>query len=45
MLQVKKGPAGPIKIKSIRKTNDAQRSAAGSVCSIETGDAPDKPPC
>jgi hypothetical protein len=45
MLQVKKGPVGPFKIKSMRKSADAERTPVGTVCSIEAGDGSDKPPC
>jgi hypothetical protein len=45
MLQVKKGPGGPIKIKSIRMANAAKQGTTGSACSIEAGDGTDKPPC
>lgn len=46
MLQVKNGPIGPFKIKSIRKATDAELSMpTGSVCSVEAGDGTDKPPC
>jgi len=45
MLQVKKGPAGPFKIKSMRKTADAECTPGGSCCPSETGAGVDKPPC
>ncbi|MBC8018601.1 MAG: hypothetical protein H7X83_08800 [Verrucomicrobia bacterium] len=45
MLQVKKGPSGTFKIKSIRKVEEAERIPTGSVCSIEANDGTDKPPC
>lgn len=45
MLQVKKGPVGPFKIKSMRKTVDAERIQSAPCCSSEAGDGTDKPPC
>ena len=45
MLQVKSGPRGPLKIKSIRKTSDAEHGLAKGVCSVEAGNGLDKPPC
>ena len=45
MLQVKRGPQAPLKIKSIRKASDAEKSMTGSVCLIAAGDGSDKPPC
>lgn len=46
MLQVKNGPSGLFKIKSIRKANDADLSTpTGSVCSAEASDGTDKQPC
>jgi acetyl-CoA decarbonylase/synthase complex subunit gamma len=45
MLQVKKGPTGPFKIKSLRKTTDAECNSSASCCSTEAGDGTDKPPC
>ncbi|MBC7962070.1 MAG: hypothetical protein H7Y05_03925 [Steroidobacteraceae bacterium] len=45
MSQVKKGPSGPFKIKSIRKAAEVEPMPAGSACSLESGDGSDKPPC
>ncbi|HYS42675.1 MAG TPA: mercury methylation corrinoid protein HgcA, partial [Geobacteraceae bacterium] len=45
MLQVKKGPVGPFKIKSVRKTADAECAPGGSCCSGEADAGSDKPPC
>lgn len=45
MLQVKKGPNGPFKIKSIRKRADEAQSSSASCCSGNAGDVTDKPPC
>ena len=45
MLQVNKGPVGPFKIKSIRKTTDAERTPSAPCCSSEAGNGTDKPPC
>lgn len=43
MLQLKSGPNGPFKIKSIREITEQKK--VGGVCSIEAGDGTDKPPC
>lgn len=46
MLQVKSGPNGPFKIKSIRKAENTELSTAvGSACLLEAGEGTDKPPC
>ena len=45
MLQVKKGPVVPFKIKSIRKTSAAECDPVGSCCPGEASDGTDKPPC
>lgn len=45
MLQVKNGPNGPFKIKSIRKIAEAEQAPGGNACSVEAGDGSDKPPC
>jgi len=45
MMQVKSGPSGSFKIKSIRKIAEAERILTGSVCSTEAGAGLDKPPC
>ena len=43
MLQMKKGPVGPLKIKSIRKATDAGCTPSTECCPGEAGT--DKPPC
>ncbi|NTW98869.1 MAG: acetyl-CoA synthase subunit gamma [Geobacteraceae bacterium] len=45
MLQVKKGPVTPFKIKSIRKTNTYECDSSTGCCSGDTGAGTDKPPC
>jgi acetyl-CoA decarbonylase/synthase complex subunit gamma len=45
MLQVKKGPVGPFKIKSMRKSADAECTPGGSCCPGETDAGSAKPPC
>jgi hypothetical protein len=45
MLQVKKGPVGPFKIKSMRKTPAAECSSSAGCCPAEAGAGTDKPPC
>lgn len=45
MLQVKKRAAGPLKVKSIRKTSDAGCIPSTACCPGETVDGADKPPC
>jgi hypothetical protein len=45
MLQVKKRPIGPFKIKSMRKTVDAERTPSAPCCPGEADDGTDKPPC
>lgn len=45
MLQVKKGPIGPFKIKSIRKKTDVGCTPTSTCCTSEAGDGTDKPPC
>lgn len=45
MLQVKKGPIGPFKIKSIRKKTDAECTPGGSCCPGDAGGVTEKPPC
>jgi hypothetical protein len=45
MLQVKKRPAGPFKIKSLRKKQVAECTPSSSCCSVEADNGTDKPPC
>ena len=45
MLQVKKGSVAPFKIKSMRKSADAELIPSASGCHAEAGDGTDKPPC
>ena len=45
MMQVKKGPSGPFKIKSMRMKTAAECDPSSSCCSGEPGSGADKPPC
>jgi CO dehydrogenase/acetyl-CoA synthase delta subunit len=45
MLQVKKGPIGPFKIKSVRKKSDSECATTASCCSADADHGTDKPPC
>ena len=45
MLQVKKGPVGPFKIKSMRKKSDSECATTASCCSADADHGTDKPPC
>ena len=45
MLQVKRGPIAPFKIKSMRKSADKELIPSAHGCPAEAGDGTDKPPC
>ena len=45
MLHIKKVPIGPFKIKSIRKSADADLTPSASCYAGEAVDGTDKPPC
>ena len=45
MLQVKRGPVGPFKIKSIRKKTASECDPSTSCCSGKEENGTDKPPC
>jgi len=45
MFKIKEMPKGPFKIKSLRKAAETESAVSSAVCSLESGDGTDKPPC